>query len=907
MTGLTDPTKVDIDLSDEMEVKVTAVACRKDFWTFCQTMWHAAVAEKPVWNWHMRYICRRLQKAAERIFRGETKLGDLVLNVPPGSSKSTIVSVMFPAWCWTRMGSMKFVCCSYSERLAQKLSLKCRDVVRSELYAKCFPEVVIRKDQDTKLYWALEGGGERYAVGSGGAVMGSHAHALLVDDPIDPEQVLSDSELTRINNWIEEQLSGRKVDKLVSITVLVMQRLHECLLPGTPVLTPRGEMPVEQVKTGQKVYGSAGWQSVTATAARGYAGRVAGVRLYGNPDRVWTTKNHLYLTRRGWVRADRLTGDDWVRFPNPRPDRTRPIPWESVLTADPPKRPTGNPNVTGVRLSRMKVEALAKRGMTNSAMARTLGVHRNTVHNAMCVYGIRRVVDRYPIFGREHLDDPDFWRVVGYWVAEGHIQTGRRGQGMGAHFTFGYHEPHLAAEVKEVLGRYEVPVIVRPVTPTNGLPVWVFCRQFASWLARWFGRGAHNKKLPEFVFRLPSASRRQLLAGIVVGDGNAMLYDQTNVTTVSRRLGRGLQRLALSLGMPAFVSGGSAAPKEMYIGDQKLVWSGKVRYVRFGRKMKHPGNAKGRMGKDGLACWYKVRDVETKSYTGLVYDLTTPSRDFVCGNATVHNSDPAANMLRKGWVEHVCIPATTGFKIVPDFLKRYYRKGLMDPIRLPKQALDAIKAGSRGAYVFSGQYGQDPVPPGGSSFKIDRVVRGVPPKTFTSRIRMWDCAGVVGSGDWTVGALMGLDKESRVWVLDIVRVQLDAHRREKLILRTARADGRDVVVGQEQEGGSAGKDAAERRMKKLGTKGFRVKTVKPTGNKEVRADPLAEQMGAGNVWVPLGVSWWDVWVNEFKFFPLSSHDDQVDACSHGFSLLHKSRVRVGAVPRAEDERPEQRD
>src|SRR4051812_20523274 len=89
------------------EHEVVASICRASLAEFCREFWDTIIPEKMVWNWHMDYICHILQKMAERVFAGKPKKYDLIINVSPGSTKSTLVSVMFPAWCWTRLPSCR--------------------------------------------------------------------------------------------------------------------------------------------------------------------------------------------------------------------------------------------------------------------------------------------------------------------------------------------------------------------------------------------------------------------------------------------------------------------------------------------------------------------------------------------------------------------------------------------------------------------------------------------------------------------------------------------------------------------------------------------------------------------------------------------------------------------------------
>lgn len=210
------------------EVELTSALCRESFYDFVKEMWSIVSQEEPVWNWHIEYLCNEIQRLAELVFQGKEKEYDLCVNIPPGTTKSTIISVMLPAWVWVRMPRAKFICASYSEKLARDdLSVKTRDIVLSDNYQTLFPEIVLREDQNAKGLFANTLGGWRYAVGVGGTVTGKHAHFILIDDPLNPEEAQSEASLKTANRWLKDTVSNRKVDKRVTLTILVMQRLHE--------------------------------------------------------------------------------------------------------------------------------------------------------------------------------------------------------------------------------------------------------------------------------------------------------------------------------------------------------------------------------------------------------------------------------------------------------------------------------------------------------------------------------------------------------------------------------------------------------------------------------------------------------------------------------------------------------
>lgn len=225
---------MDVDNLSFSEAELTASITKESLFEFVKEFWPIVSAETPVWNWHVEYLCNELQRMAELIFRGVPREYDLIVNVSPGSTKSTVFSVMFPAWAWARMPSFKFIGASYAYALAMDLSRKCRDVVKSDVYRACFPHVRIRDEQDSKGFFINTANGSRYAVGVNGSVVGMHAHLIVVDDPLDPEQAFSDAELKIANRWMTHTLPSRKVDKAVAPMVLVQQRLH--------AMDPTGEM-----------------------------------------------------------------------------------------------------------------------------------------------------------------------------------------------------------------------------------------------------------------------------------------------------------------------------------------------------------------------------------------------------------------------------------------------------------------------------------------------------------------------------------------------------------------------------------------------------------------------------------------------------------------------------------------
>jgi predicted phage terminase large subunit-like protein len=240
-------------------------------------------------------------------------------------------------------------------------------------------------------------------------------------------------------------------------------------------------------------------------------------------------------------------------------------------------------------------------------------------------------------------------------------------------------------------------------------------------------------------------------------------------------------------------------------------------------------------------------------------------------------------------IKLICIPAELTDAVNPPELKKYYIDGLMDPVRLPRNFLQKEKI--VGDFYYAGQYLQNPVPLGGGMFKTERInIEESLPKEWTKQVRFWDKGGTKDGGCYTVGTKLGFNCDGKVWIIDVKRGQWDAAERERIIKQTAMIDGKDVIIGVEQEGGSGGKESAENTARNL--MGYKVRLDRPTGDKAARADPFATQVNAHNVNM-LKAEWNDAYINELAYFPDSTYKDQVDSSSGAFKLLNQKEMIVG--------------
>lgn len=204
---------------------------------------------------------------------------------------------------------------------------------------------------------------------------------------------------------------------------------------------------------------------------------------------------------------------------------------------------------------------------------------------------------------------------------------------------------------------------------------------------------------------------------------------------------------------------------------------------------------------------------------------------------------------------------------------------------------------------------------------IDPDETDLMPKAGTPTIRVWDLAATEPNGtnpdpDWTAGVRCSYDLHRRRFVIEhAVRLRKTAGDRDQQIGATILADGKRVIVGVEQERAAAGKAQAAYFKRDLVPDGWQFRPILPTGEKSVRAAPLASMMSQGatasdgsGVWIVAGP--WNEWLlDELDAFTGAgeTHDDGVDSLAHGFAELvlrggvasaHGQQVASARLPRA---------
>jgi len=179
-----------------------------------------APGQRYLHNWHVDAIAWHLQQCTTGAIRR------LVITMPPRYLKSICASVAFPAWVLGRDPAKRIVCASYSENLAANFSRYCRTIMLSDWYMRIFPRTRFGAEKNTELEFVTTRQGYRYATSVGGTLTGRGGNIIIIDDPLKPEDAMSETKRSAVNEWFDRTLYSRLDDKRNDVIILIMQRLH---------------------------------------------------------------------------------------------------------------------------------------------------------------------------------------------------------------------------------------------------------------------------------------------------------------------------------------------------------------------------------------------------------------------------------------------------------------------------------------------------------------------------------------------------------------------------------------------------------------------------------------------------------------------------------------------------------
>lgn len=189
--------------------------------SFARRAWHVLEPSTPLkWGWALDAICAHLEAVAD----GDIKR--LLMNVPPGSMKSLLTGVVFPAWEWgpRREQGLRYLGTAHAAHLAIRDNMKCRRLIQSKWYQDLWP-VSLTSDQNAKTKFENAATGFREAMAFEG-MTGSRGDRVIIDDP---HSVSDANSLAKLSSGVEtfrEALPSR-VNNDSSAIIIIMQRLNE--------------------------------------------------------------------------------------------------------------------------------------------------------------------------------------------------------------------------------------------------------------------------------------------------------------------------------------------------------------------------------------------------------------------------------------------------------------------------------------------------------------------------------------------------------------------------------------------------------------------------------------------------------------------------------------------------------
>lgn len=219
---------LELPSTESIDFQLKTLELEEDLFEF--VLWVFAVIYKRPFkiNWHHRILCKILMA----IHSG--KLLHTIITIPPRYTKTEIIVKIFPAWCIAKRASCQFLHLAYSDALAHDNSSAVKSIIDSiEFQQRWF--VPLRKDTTAKKKWKTIEDGEFSATAAGGSVTGFGAGifgseefggALIIDDPLKPDDAKSDTLRTSVNFRFPDTIKSRLNDRRTPM-IIVMQRLHE--------------------------------------------------------------------------------------------------------------------------------------------------------------------------------------------------------------------------------------------------------------------------------------------------------------------------------------------------------------------------------------------------------------------------------------------------------------------------------------------------------------------------------------------------------------------------------------------------------------------------------------------------------------------------------------------------------
>ena len=220
--------------SIDRSIPAVRARCERSFYDFVKEAWHVLEpATEFVANWHLEAVCDHLEAVTAGL------ITRLLINIPPGSMKSLLVSSFWPAWEWgpRQMMAMRYLTTSFAEVAVGRDCRRMRDLILSDWYQKHWPDVVLKRVGEFSFENSMTGSRDGIPFGS---LTSKRGDRLIIDDP--HSVIKAESKLERLTTVrkFREGAINRLNDQKRSAIVVVMQRLHSGDISGEIMDTGMG-------------------------------------------------------------------------------------------------------------------------------------------------------------------------------------------------------------------------------------------------------------------------------------------------------------------------------------------------------------------------------------------------------------------------------------------------------------------------------------------------------------------------------------------------------------------------------------------------------------------------------------------------------------------------------------------
>jgi len=830
--------------------------CEVSLYEFVLAAWPVIEPYKRfVPNWHIEAVCDHLMAVASR------QIKRLIINIPPRSSKSTLVAIAWPAWVWIHQPGHQWLCLSNAERLAISHTRKMRQLVESRWYQTRWP-LTFAHDQNQKMRFENDSGGQRLAAGFTSSIIGEGGDTIL------------------------------------------------CLWGACAIITDRGPVPISEVVEKRlqvsvltcKHDGVARWSRIERHER--FAGR-ASVRVKTVSGReIYCTADHpFFVPGVGYVRAKNLKpGTRLIKISQAaqaeygglRPVRKSVLSPAQALSAG-ETRAVLQPSLLGTLRARTKQPRIRRRGKRACVQMVRRAVYRKAKRGdaeALLLKAMPSGGSLVDAHDRPY-HKPLFWMRAGHsYFPAGHRQ---------AKVLLKNLCQHVARQTYVGRGKPEV----RQRRVVQAVQARVPQRSSRSQKKRW-------KCVPSLRDDRKAAREavRRSSRGLLQGQQRRVKLDLP--LSVLPRHAPWIEQVACSLEEE------TVECVEIIADIPQYVYNLKTRDANFFANGLLVHNCDDPHDRDDAMSEQKRQRAIEEYDEKVSTRLNDPNRGaIVVIGQRLHQDDLFGHLLETGDWDHLVIPmryerdhpypskTALGWRD-----PRTTDGELMCVRRFPEETVQMAER-TMGAYGAAGQFQQRPAPKGGGMFQRDWFTvqkwptgerRGRWPQSLAS-IRYWDLASsTTEAADYTAGCLMSRLADERWVIEDMVHGRWSPAKRDKVIVQTAASDGAGVMVFIEQEGGASGSSMILHYVRLL--VGYAVYGDRPDRSKVARASVMAPMAEAGQIILAEG-PWVAAFLDELSIFPHGKHDDQVDAACGAYNrLLALPSYYLGGELTASGEDPE---